>query len=64
MLLEEKGVLGLMSKTVKRVSITIEEDLLKDLDKYVELQQTINKDASRSGEICKLVEKWIPKDSP
>ena len=53
-----------MSKTVKRVSITIESDLLKDLDKYVELQQTINKDASRSGEICKLVEKWIPKDSP
>ena len=51
-------------KVVKRVSITIDEDLLIHLDRYVELQQTINKEASRSGEICKLVDKWIPKESP
>ena len=51
-----------MSKVVKRVSITIDENLLKHLDKYVELQQTIDKEASRSGEICGPdAESWHPQ---
>lgn len=51
-------------QVVKRVSITIDENLLQNLDNYVNLQKTIDKDASRSGEICKLVQKFIPSESP
>ncbi len=52
------------SQPVKRVSITIEKKLLDNLDDYVKLQKTIDDKASRSGEICKLVEKYIPVESP
>ena len=52
------------SQPVKRVSITIEKTLLDNLDEYVTLQKTIDEKASRSGEICKLVAKFIPVESP
>lgn len=49
---------------IERISITIDPTLLDRLDNYVQLQKTIKRNSSRAGEVCNLIEKYIPVDTP
>ena len=64
MLLERGEVLEVLQvKELKRISITIDDNVLKQLDEYVRIQKIVDKSSSRSGEICKLVQKFVPSET-
>ncbi len=64
-MLSERGEVleVLQPKELERISITIDDHLLKKLDEYVRIQKIVDKSSSRSGEICKLVQKFIPSET-
>ena len=45
---------------IERISVTIDTDLLNALDKYVDLQKTVNSGTNRSSVIRDLVKVHIP----